>query len=176
MAQFTPAASAPFRFTLTIQPCLGGSDPAHPGLQTHIEAASFRGKITYFETVYPWDQRLRQEQLPDTRGHRVLTFLLIAVLMTTMIIEAWLARQIFAPVAVIGAGNAVSFGDFHTAMLVWLFNEHHTGVLAREFDLFIFISLRDLFLQYFIAALSGARTFVRGVGHSDHWLEPSVGW
>ncbi|HMJ25012.1 MAG TPA: protein kinase, partial [Pyrinomonadaceae bacterium] len=33
-----------------------GADPAHPELKTHVEAAAFRGKPVYFETIYPWDQ------------------------------------------------------------------------------------------------------------------------
>lgn len=36
-----------------------GSDPAQPDLKVHIEAAAFRGKLIYFETIYPWDLQRR---------------------------------------------------------------------------------------------------------------------
>jgi len=65
MAQFTPAASSTVPLhAYDTRLAWEGSDPAHPGLQTHIEAASFRGKITYFETVYPWTSACDRSSYP----------------------------------------------------------------------------------------------------------------
>ncbi len=70
-----------------------GPDPAHPELNTHVEAAAFRGKLVYFETVYPWDQPLRQEEPPQSGGWKALTFIIIAIYLVALFGSLMLARQ-----------------------------------------------------------------------------------
>src|SRR6267142_2101687 len=70
-----------------------GADPAHPELKTHVEAAAFRGKPIYFETIYPWDQPVRQEQTPESGRDRALIFILIAVYMIVIVGSAVVARR-----------------------------------------------------------------------------------
>ena len=55
-----------------------GVDPLRPEQKVHVEAASFRGKPIYFETVYPWDQPARQEQTPEAGSERVFISAIIA--------------------------------------------------------------------------------------------------
>ena len=70
-----------------------GADPAHPELRTQVEAAAFRGKLVYFETIYPWDKPTRQEEPPESGGHRVMVFMLISILLITLVGSAVLARR-----------------------------------------------------------------------------------
>ena len=114
-----------------------GPDPAHPELNTHVEAAAFRGKLIYFETIYPWDQPLRQEQPAESGGWKALTFLLIAIYLVALFGSLMLARRNLR----LGRGDRrgatrVALVFFAVRMLLWLFVEHHNGLPVREFDLF----------------------------------------
>jgi serine/threonine-protein kinase len=115
-----------------------GPDPEHPELTTHVEAAAFRGKFIYFETIYPWDQPLRQEQPPESGGTKVLIFLLIGIYLLALFGSLALARRNLR----LGRGDRrgatrVALVYFTVNMLVWLFAEHHNGLAVREFDLFL---------------------------------------
>jgi serine/threonine-protein kinase len=114
-----------------------GPDPAHPELNTHVEAAAFRGKLIYFETIYPWDQPLRQEQPPKSGGWKALTFILISIYLTALFGSLMLARRNLR----LGRGDRrgatrVALVFFTVRMLLWVFVEHHNGLPVREFDLF----------------------------------------
>jgi hypothetical protein len=115
-----------------------GADPSHPELKTHVEAAAFRGKLTYFETIYPWDQPTRQEQTPVSASDRVLTGILIAVYLVALVGSVLLARKNLR----LGRGDRrgatrLALAYFFVRMVVWLFAEHHNGLLVREFNLFL---------------------------------------
>ena len=114
-----------------------GPDPAHPGMNTHVEAAAFRGKLVYFETVYPWDQPLRQEEPPQSGAWKALTFIIIAIYLVAFFGSLMLARHNLR----LGRGDRrgatrVALFYFAVGMLVWLFVEHHNSLTVREFDLF----------------------------------------
>jgi serine/threonine-protein kinase len=147
-----------------------GTDPAHPENKVHVEAAAFRGKLTYFETVYPWDPPSRQEQSEESGGSRALTFLLIAIFLIALIGSALLARKNVR----LGRGDrrgAVRIAFFFLAirMLVWLFGEHHNGLPGREFSLF-FLHLSDaVFTAFFLWLLYVAlEPYVRR--RWPHWI------
>lgn len=115
-----------------------GSDSAHPELKTHVEAASFRGKVVYFETIYPWDQPVREEQAPEGGRARALTFILIAVYFTVLVGSALFARRNLK----LGRGDRrgatrLAFLFLILHMLYWLFMEHHNGTAWAEFELFL---------------------------------------
>ncbi|HKB65997.1 MAG TPA: protein kinase [Pyrinomonadaceae bacterium] len=115
-----------------------GTDATHPELKTHVEAAAFRGKAVYFETIYPWDQPVRQEQAPESARDRALTFILIAVYMIVLVASSMLARRNLK----LGRGDrrgATRLGALFLILnlLYWLFMEHHNGLAWSEFGLFI---------------------------------------
>src|SRR5688572_14840356 len=116
-----------------------GPDPAHPQLNTHVEAAAFRGKLIYFETIYPWDQPLRQEQPPESGGRKALTFLLIGIYLVALFGSLMLARRNLR----LGRGDRrgatrIALVYFTVSMLLWVFIAHHNGLPVREFNLFSF--------------------------------------
>jgi hypothetical protein len=140
-----------------------GADPAQPDHKIHVEAASFRGKLIYFETIYPWDQPLRQEQTPESGGDRVLVFILIAIVLIALIGSLVLARRNLR----LGRGDRrgatrVALLYFTVTMLVWLFVEHHNGLPGREFNLFLLHLSASLFISSFLWLLYvGLEPFVR---------------
>ena len=70
-----------------------GIDAAHPNDKLHVEAAAFRGKLVYFETIYPWDRFGRQEQPGESRSSKVLTYMLIVISLFALFGSALLARR-----------------------------------------------------------------------------------
>jgi hypothetical protein len=128
-----------------------GVDPAQPEHKIHVEAAAFRGKPIYFETIYPWDQPLRQEQTPESGGTRVLTFLLIAIILVALVGSLMLARRNLR----LGRGDRrgatrVAVVYFAAHMLVWVFVEHHNGLPRRELSLFFLHVATSLFSSIFL--------------------------
>ena len=140
-----------------------GPDPEHPELTTHVEAAAFRGKFIYFETIYPWDQPLRQEQPPQSGGTKVLIFLLIGIYLLALFGSLALARRNLR----LGRGDRrgatrVALVYFTVNMLVWLFAEHHNALAVREFDLFLLHLAMAVFTSTFLWLLYvGLEPFIR---------------
>ena len=113
-----------------------GIDTAHPNNKIHVEAAAFRGKLVYFETIYPWDRFGRQEQQGESRGSKVLTYMLIVISLFALFGSALLARRNLR----LGRGDrrgamrlAIVF--FVVRMLYWAFASHHNGLADLEFAL-----------------------------------------
>lgn len=147
-----------------------GVDPAHPENKIHVEAAAFRGKFTYFETVYPWDQPVRQTQPPESGRDRAVTFILITVVIVALFGSALLARRNLK----LGRGDRrgatrLAIFYFIVKMLVWLFGEHHNGLPGREFSLFFVHLSSAIFASFFLWWLYVAlEPFVRR--RWPHWI------
>jgi serine/threonine-protein kinase len=150
-----------------------GADPAHPELKTHVEAAAFRGKPVYFETVYPWDQPLRQEQIPESARDRALTFILIAVFLIVLVGSALVARKHLS----LGRGDRrgatrLALLFLIVRLLKWLFMEHHNGLADYEFNLFLFHLAFGVFIAIFLWLLYVAlEPFVR-----KRWPRRIISW
>jgi protein kinase-like protein len=150
-----------------------GTDPAQPENKVHVEAAAFQGKLTYFETIYPWDQPVRQEQPPTTSGDRALTFMLISIFMIVLVGSALLARRNLR----LGRGDRrgaahVAFFYVAVTMLGWLFAEHHNGFPDREFKIFSLDLAQAVFYALFLWLLYVAiEPFVR-----RRWPERIISW
>ena len=155
MANFQPAPSTfvPLH-AYDARAAWDGADPAHPELKTHVEAAAFRGKLTYFETVYPWDQPTRQEEPTQAVSDRVLSVILITVYLIAMVGGVLMARRNLR----LGRGDRrgairLALTYFAIRMVVWLFVEHHNGLLEREFNLLILSLARAVYVSGFLGML-----------------------
>ncbi|HSS20619.1 MAG TPA: serine/threonine-protein kinase [Pyrinomonadaceae bacterium] len=150
-----------------------GADPIHPELKTHVEAAGFRGKIVYFETIYPWDQPIRQEATPVSARDRALTFILIVIYVVVVVGSTIIARRHLK----LGRGDqrgAIRLAWFFITarMLSWLFMEHHNGFAGYEFGLFLVALAYAVYLGVFLWVLYLAlEPFVR-----KRWPERIVSW
>lgn len=164
IANFQPVASTSVPLhAYDVRAAWEGADPAHPELRTVVEAAAFRGKLVYFETIYPWDQPTRQEEAPESGGRRAMVFILITVLLITLVGSLVVARRNLR----LGRGDRrgatrVALVYFVVSMLVWLFVEHHNGLPARELDLLLLHLATSLFSSTFLWLLYVAfEPFVR---------------
>jgi serine/threonine-protein kinase len=140
-----------------------GVGPTNPNERVHVEAAAYRGKLVYFDTIYPWDRSARQVQLGESPRNKVLTFMLIAICLLALFGSALLARRNLR----LGRGDRrgatrVAIVFFVVRMLVWAFAEHHNGVAVREFDLFLTHLAFAVFMAAFLWLLYVAfEPFVR---------------
>jgi serine/threonine-protein kinase len=150
-----------------------GADPAHPELKTHVEAAAFRGKPVYFETIYPWDQPMRQEQTPASGRDRALTFILIAVYLIVLVGSVLIARKHLN----MGRGDRrgatrLALVFLTLRLLYWLFMEHHNGSADYEFGLFLIHLALAVFTSGFLWVLYVAlEPFVR-----KRWPQRIISW
>jgi Protein kinase domain len=128
-----------------------GVDPLRPEQKVHVEAASFRGKPIYFETVYPWDQPTRQEQAPETGSERAFIYAIIAIFMIALIGSALVARHNL----LLGRGDVsgavrIAFLYFVVRLLFWLFETHHNGSIQAEFLLLLNYLSVATFLGFYL--------------------------
>jgi serine/threonine-protein kinase len=150
-----------------------GADPVHPELKTHVEAAAFRGKPVYFETIYPWDQPMRQEQTYQSGRDRALIFILIAVFVIVLIGSALIARKNLN----LGRGDRrgatrLALLFLIVRLLYWLFMEHHNGLPDYEFSLFLYHLAFAVFIAVFLWLLYVAlEPFVR-----KRWPQRIISW
>jgi len=140
-----------------------GIDATHPNDKIHIEAAAFRGKLVYFDTIYPWDRLGLQEKPAESRGSKVLTYMLIVISLFALFGSALLARRNLR----LGRGDrrgalrlAIVF--FVVRMLFWAFAAHHNGLPDIEFAQILFHLAFAVFLAVFLWLLYVAlEPFVR---------------
>jgi serine/threonine-protein kinase len=150
-----------------------GTDAAYPELKTHVEAASFRGKPVYFETIYPWDQPVREEQPVESGQDRALTFIIIAVYIVVQVGSALLARRNLK----LGRGDRrgatrLAFLFLTLRLLYWLFMEHHNGLAGYEFGLFVLHLAGAVYTAVFVWILYVAlEPFVR-----KRWPQRIISW
>jgi serine/threonine-protein kinase len=150
-----------------------GADPTHPELKTHVEAAAFRGKPVYFETIYPWDQPIRQEQTPASGRDRALMLILIAVFLIVLVGSALIAHNNLK----LGRGDRrgatrMALLFLIVRLLYWLFMEHHNGMPDYEFGLFFMHLAIAVFTAVFLWVLYVAlEPFVR-----KRWPQRIISW
>jgi serine/threonine-protein kinase len=149
-----------------------GLDPAHPEYPVHIEAASFKGRPVYFETIYPWDHPVRQQEVLEGAGWRAAVSISIVVFMLVLLGSALLASRHIR----LGRGDrrgAFRLATFYFVMrMLWTIDIHHVSSLIDEFRIFIVSVGQALFGAAFLWVLYIAlEPFVR-----RYWPERIISW
>ena len=149
-----------------------GAYPGHPDLPIRLEAASWGGKIVYFDIIWPWTKPTRQvvqgSSLRQTIFNNVKSIVLLAVIVVAVI----MARQN----AKAGRGDhrgAIRLGVFAGAVGLgrWLLYAHHPGggaeqsiiIDAIQDGLWRFVLLWGIYL--------GLEPWVR-----RHWPQTLITW
>jgi len=114
-----------------------GVDSAHPDYTVHVEAATFRGRPVYFETIYPWDHPARQQEPEVVASWRAVVSISIAVFILALVSGGLLAVRNLR----LGLGDrrgAFRLASLYFALrMLWIIDAHHVSTLAAEFQIFI---------------------------------------
>ncbi len=115
-----------------------GEVQGEPAIPLRVEAASYRGRPTYFETVYPWDQPFRQQEPPASAADKIINGLIFGSIILVMVVGVLLATHNLR----LGRGDRR--GAMRLVIFVFVVNEinwvmgaHHVPVLRAEFSTFM---------------------------------------
>ncbi|HEY8550071.1 MAG TPA: serine/threonine-protein kinase [Vicinamibacterales bacterium] len=174
MDRFTPAAPEwmPRGFA-DARAAWTGTLPELGDIPLRLEAAAFRGRITYVQTLGPWARPARMEAAPVDRVQRalgVLTGLLILALLTSAVL---LARYNLR----LGRGDRrtatrVALVLFGTRMVAWTLSAHHVADFDAQNDRFFEVCSQGLLqAAIFWLAYIAIEPWIR-----RHWPSSLVSW
>jgi hypothetical protein len=115
-----------------------GVYPDQPTIPLRIEAAAYRGKPVYFDTLGPWSRASQMEAFQQTTGKRIqnaiILFLVLALLLGAVLLARYNLRQ--------GRGDRrgafrLAFFLFSVSMFGWLFGASHVPTLDEVFRFFL---------------------------------------
>ncbi|MDQ3747744.1 MAG: protein kinase [Acidobacteriota bacterium] len=116
-----------------------GVMPDHADIPLRVEAASFQGKIVYFQLIYPWTKPNESYFNSTTTRDWIGMFIFIGVIIGIFIAAIFLARKNLK------SGSGDRKGAFKTALVVlvlaffgFLFGTNHVASFSAEFERFIF--------------------------------------
>ncbi len=116
-----------------------GRLPGHPDIPLRVEAASYRGRPSFFQVVGPWTRRPRMDLASPTAAARVVRFGVGLVLLLTFAGALVLARYNVRN----GRGDRrgatrISFFVLIVMTAAWVFGARHSTELATEVNHFLY--------------------------------------
>jgi serine/threonine-protein kinase len=114
-----------------------GSWPNHPEIPLRVEAAGYRGKPIYFETISPWDKPDRMGSQSRNRQNAIAQWFGLGLLFTVLGIGIWMA------IRNLREGRGDLQGSLRLAMFVVLIGMINWALLAHHvssfFEMVLFI-------------------------------------
>jgi hypothetical protein len=115
-----------------------GVSPGEPPIPIRVEAASYKGKPTFFQIVYPWDKPFRQTEDQPSTNDKIINALVFGSIILVMVMGVLLAWRNLR----LGRGDRR--GATRLALFVFLVNAinwtagtHHVPVIGAEFNNFM---------------------------------------
>jgi serine/threonine-protein kinase len=150
-----------------------GVYPDNPEIEIRIEAAAYRGKPVYLETIDPWLRPWRMQQDEESAGEKAVEIIALVLLLAIIVGSVLLARRNFR----LGRGDRkgafrVATIFFVVSGLAWMITADHVPDLAGETFMLIFFFGMNLFWAVLIGLMYVAlEPFVR-----RHWPHALVSW
>ncbi|HEX8847690.1 MAG TPA: serine/threonine-protein kinase [Pyrinomonadaceae bacterium] len=150
-----------------------GAYPNAPELSLRIEAASYRGKLVYFEIISPWKLPTQQVTPAEGRGERVGFALMVTLFFGALIIGAFLAWKNLR----LGRGDRkgafrLALFLFATRMIYWVADTHHIPTIGEATNLLVAGLQSAIFWSGFIGLMYLAlEPFLR-----RRWPERVISW
>ena len=115
-----------------------GMLPGDPPQPIRIEAGSYRGRPTYFEVVFPWDQPFLQIEPPRNSSDKIITGLIFGSLIVAMVAGVLLAWHNLR----LGRGDRrgaarLALFVFVVSEINWVAGTHHVPEIGPEFNNFM---------------------------------------
>jgi hypothetical protein len=129
--EWTPLAWSDARAAWT------GSFPGRENIPVRIEAASYRGRPIYFDTIYPWSQPSRSTPYAPSLGQKIWVVVLCLMIFAILVGGLLVARHNLRLGRVDGRG-AFRLGSFILVVVLtmWALRAHHLASVD-EIDLFV---------------------------------------
>jgi predicted Ser/Thr protein kinase len=123
-----------------------GHFPLRPEMPLRVEAAAYRGSPVAFKLVAPWDKPYRMEPYVTTPGLKRTLMFAFTLVVTLLVVAAWLARRNFR----LGRGDRrgaakLALFVFGTTMLSGLVGASHVPTFVGEVWVLYDIIRRALF-------------------------------
>jgi hypothetical protein len=150
-----------------------GSYPQHPGTVIHVVAASYRGRLVYFQVIGPWSRPWRMESIRQSWAAKVGNAAFIILFLAALAGSVYFARRNLR----LGRGDRkgafrVSTYIFSTFFLSWAIVAHHVAELNGEFAMLI----RALSLVLFLAACAWVCYLAIAPHIRRRWPEILISW
>lgn len=149
-----------------------GVYPDQPQFKLHIEAAAYRGRPVYFETIDDWDTPWRQTEPTENRSVTILASSLLTLFVVVLIGSVLLARRNLR-LGLSDRRGAFKVGLllFSVLLLRWIIDEHH-ALSFDEIPFFVVHAQWMLFVAGFVWLLYIAlEPFVR-----RRWPDRIIAW
>jgi serine/threonine-protein kinase len=165
-------------------------DGAFPGgmqIPIHVEAASFRGRVVYFDIMYPWDRPFRQEEYQPSLKQKAENYLftsLFVVVVLSAVLLAW--RNVRVGRSDRKGAFRLALYIFSTTLAAGLLVAHHVAEVRPESDILkthvawalaaaVIIWIIYLALEPFVRARWPHRIISWKRLLSGEWRDPLVG-
>jgi len=149
-----------------------GSWPNHPEIPLRVEAAGYRGKPIYFETISPWDKPDRMGSQSRNRQNAIAQWFGLGLLFTVLGIGIWMA------IRNLREGRGDLQGSLRLAMFVVLIGMINWALLAHHVSSFFEMVLFILALS--VSLLFGMVTWVLYAALEPYvrkyWPDTLISW
>lgn len=137
-AEFTPQPSSRVPpFNSDTRAAWKGSFPEHPELPITVEAASFKGKVVYFEILGAWNEPGAMQPFQQTLLVKILNVILIVCIILLVLAAIFLAvKNLRGGYSDRRGGSRLAIYVFVVLLISWVFRAHHYASFD-EFNLFI---------------------------------------
>jgi hypothetical protein len=150
-----------------------GADPARPDLRVRIEAAAYRGRPIFFQTVWPWTRAERSVPFQWTPGQEASHRLGVTLVLACFFGSMWLARENVRQ----GRGDrrgALRLGALTFVVMVtrWAIDAHHVPDTLEE----MILAINGLGLAAVVAGLVWLTYLALEPYVRRNWPETLVSW
>ena len=163
---WTPLAAIDARAAWT------GTWPDMPDKPLRVEAAAWRGRPVYFETIGPWTRPGRMERAEMSSAQRSLQFVLLFLSVTMLLAASLLARYNLRR----GRGDRkgairLAAVAFFVSMAIWALGADHVPTADEVFEMFVSLSMSLLLGASLWVGYMALEPYVR-----RHWPGAIVSW
>lgn len=114
-----------------------GTFPNQPDIPITLEAASFKGKVVYFEIIGEWNQPGTMQPFQQKLGFKILNVVLLLSVVSLAVVAVLLAiKNLRGGYSDRKGGGRLAIYIFVVLMISWVFRAHHYPA-NEEFNLFL---------------------------------------
>jgi serine/threonine-protein kinase len=114
-----------------------GTFPNQPDIPITLEAASYKGRVVYFEIIGDWNQPGAMQPFQQKLGFKILNIVLLIAMVALSLIAVLLAiKNLRGGHSDRKGGGRLAIYVFAVLMISWIFRVHHYAGF-EELDLFL---------------------------------------